>query len=163
MYNTPKELLDAFTSAPAVFQALLDGVTQEQAQAARGGDEGWSVVEVVCHLRDAEERSLERMRAMRDEDNPLIAGYDQEAWARDRNYAEDNLRDALAAFLRLREEHIAELSALSPDEWNRPGRHEEHGDISITGHTLHMVAHDLMHSAQIARQLGQASKLEPGL
>jgi hypothetical protein len=87
MYDTPKDLLDALRATPTVLEALLRDCTQEQAQRARGGDEGWSVVEVLCHLRDAEERALERMRAMRDQAAPFLPGYDQERWARERNYA----------------------------------------------------------------------------
>jgi phytoene dehydrogenase-like protein len=154
MYNIPKDLLDAYRAAPATLEHLLRDCTQEQAQQARGGDEDWSVVEVVCHLRDAEERALERMRAMRDQDNPFFPAYDQEVWARERNYASTNLRDALQAFLQFRQQHVAELEALPPRDWERPGRHEEQGQISITAQTLHMVAHDSMHAAQIARQLG---------
>lgn len=153
MYNLQKDLLDAFQSTSDTLRFLLREVTQEQAAAARGGDENWSVVEVMCHLRDAEERALERLRAMRDETNPFLPGYDQEAWARERDYAAQDLQDALAAFLRLREEHIKDLSALSGEDWERPGTHEEQGNITIFAHTLHMVAHDSQHAAQLARQL----------
>ncbi len=94
MANVSQDLLDSLRAMPEVLDALLEGCTQEQASAARGGDEGWSVVEVVCHLRDAEERALERMRLMRDNDNPVIPAYDQDTWARERNYAAANLRAA---------------------------------------------------------------------
>jgi hypothetical protein len=153
MYDIPKDLLDAFRAAPAIYEALLRGVSQEQAQAARGGDENWSVVEVVCHLRDAEERGLERMRAMRDQDEPLLPAYDQEQWARERNYAAGDLQAALAQFLRFREQHIDELAALAPGDWERTGRHAEQGIITISAHTLHLVSHDTIHAAQIAGQL----------
>ena len=153
MYDIPRDLIDAFRAAPEIYERLLRGVSQGQASAARGGDENWSVVEVVCHLRDAEERGLERMRAMRDEDDPPLPGYDQEAWARERGYASADLREALATFLALRARHIAELQALPPEGWERTGRHEEQGRISIWSHTLHLVAHDAIHAAQIARQL----------
>src|SRR5690349_3539044 len=106
MYDISKDLLDAFRAAPEIYEALLRGCTQEQAQSARGGDEGWSVVEVVCHLRDAEERALERMRALRDQPRALISGYNQEQWAKDRNYAAADLRAALAAFKQFREQHV---------------------------------------------------------
>src|ERR671936_578067 len=99
MYNVHGDLLDAFRAMPEVLVKTLEGCTQEQAQAARGGDEDWSIVEVVCHLRDAEERGLERMRAMRDQDDPPLAAYDQDQWARERNYAAADLREALDAFL----------------------------------------------------------------
>src|SRR5690348_4711731 len=100
MYDMIGDMIDAFSATPVVLQALLAGCTQEQAQVARGGDENWSVVEVVCHMRDAEERSIERMRAMRDEDDPFLPGYDQDAWAKERGYANGNLREALATYLK---------------------------------------------------------------
>ena len=153
MYDVTKDLLDGFKAAPDIFRALLGGVTQEQAQGARGGDEDWSIVEVVCHLRDAEERALERMRAMRDQDEPFLAGYDQEAWARERDYASQDMQGALQSYLQMKEQHIAELEALTPEQWERPGMHEEQGRITISAHTLHLVAHDSQHAAQIARQL----------
>jgi hypothetical protein len=153
MYDIARDLLDALRAAPEVYERLLEGVTQAQAQAARGGDEGWSVVEVMCHLRDAEERALERERTMCDQDHSFLAAYDQEAWARERNYADADLRDAQAAWLRLRAERVTLLSGLTPDQWRRGGRHQEQGDITIEAHVLHMVAHDTIHAAQIARQL----------
>jgi hypothetical protein len=150
MYDTSKDLLDALRAAPWAFEALLHGCTPEQAKAARGGDENWS----VCHLRDAEQRALERMRALRDQSVPFLYGYDQESWAIERQYAEANLQEAFAAFKRFRAQHVAELTALTPDGWERAGQHEEQGRITIGGHTLHMVSHDAIHAAQIARHLG---------
>ena len=155
MYNTTQDLLDAFGATPHTIQGLLRGHTHEQAVIARGGDENCSVVEVVCHLRDAEERGLERTRLMRDQTNPWLAGYDQAQLAKDRNYAATPLDDAVAAFLKLRTTHIAELAALSSQEWERPGEHEEQGTITIGNHILHLVSHDAIHLAQIARQLEQ--------
>ena len=153
MYDVRKDLLDALRAAPAVYEGVLHGYTAEQARAARGGDEGWSVVEVMCHLRDAEERALERTRAMRDADDPPLASYDQEAWARERNYAGADLSTALAAFVYLRTQHVDELAALPTAAWERTGRHEEQGQITISGHIQHMVSHDSINAAQIARQL----------
>ena len=158
MYNIPGDLLDAYKTAPEVFTALLQDCTQERAMAARGGDEGWSVVEVVCHLRDAEERALERNRQMRDENNPFLPAYDQDAWAKERNYAAADLREALAAFINFREQHCADLAALSPEQWERQGRHEEMGDITISSQVIHLVSHDTQHAAQIARQLAAAGR-----
>lgn len=124
--------------------------SRRSGHAPRGGDEGWSVVEVLCHLRDTEERALERMRAMRNKTNPLIHGYDQEPWARERAYAGDNMDSAFAAFVGLRAQHVVDLDALRPDEWERPGRHGEAGAVTILSHTIHIAHHDAVHAAQIA-------------
>ncbi len=153
MYNTPKDLIDALHSTPDTLGALLRGLSQEKALATRGGDEGWSVVEVMCHLRDAEEKAIERVRTLRDELDPHIAGYNQDSWAQERNYAGDNLEKALAQWRQFRRQHITDLEGLSPEQWVQVGTHEEYGPIDITNHTLHMVSHDAQHMAQLARQL----------
>lgn len=153
MYDSGKDLVDALAATPEALEALLAGVTQAQARAARGGDENWSVVEIVCHLRDAETRALEREQAMRDEPHPFLAAYDQEVWAAERDYAGQDLRAALDEFQAVRARRLAFLTTLTPDEWQRVGRHEEQGDITLQAHVIHIVAHDLVHLAQLGRQL----------
>lgn len=153
MYNSNKDLLDALRATPDTLNRLLTGVSQEQAQKAKGGDENWSVIEVLCHLRDAEEFGLQRDIRMRDCDNPDILPYDQEKLAIDRNYAAQELRLVLAEFLDKRQQRIAVLESLPPGGWERTGNHREMGTITIFSHTLHMVSHDAIHCAQIARQL----------
>ena len=153
MYDLHQELIDALQSTPETLKGLLSQATVEQARSAKGGDENWSVVEVICHLRDAEEISFQRMQAMRDQDHPKITGYDQEALARERSYSEADPHTDLNAFVDFRERHIMALSALSAEEWERSGEHGEFGQITIFAHTLHKVSHDAIHCAQIARQL----------
>jgi hypothetical protein len=153
MYDLHRDLIDAFKAMPETLTALLDGVSEAQARSAKGGDENWSVLEVVCHLRDAAQIGLQRMEAMRDQENPRISGYDQEALARERKYREDDLCAALAAFIAARGRHVAALSTLEPEQWERQGEHSELGRITIFEHTAHMASHDAVHCAQIASQL----------
>lgn len=153
--NITDILLDTFRSTPDILNGLLRNVSQEQAAAARGGDENWSVVQVLCHLRDAEERNLERIRLMRNQDNPVLEGYDQEQWARERNYAAARLDEALAAFLKRRAATLAELKTLASQEWERPGLHSEAGPITILSYLQRLLRHDAIHLAQIARQLSE--------
>jgi hypothetical protein len=155
MYNSTKDLLDALRATPDTLTGLLAGVTQAEAHAAKGGDEGWSVVEVLCHLRDAEDFSLQRIKLMFEQDNPDIHPYDQEKLAIERDYASEDLHAALFAFIRLRQREIALLESLAPEDWERSGNHLEIGRITIFSHALHKVAHDAVHCAQIARQLSQ--------
>jgi len=153
MYNSTRDLLDALRVTPDTLTGLLAGVTQEQARKARGGDEGWSVVEVLCHLCDAEEYGLQRDILMRDRDNPDILPWDQEKLAAERNYAAQDVRTALANFIALRQQRITVLDSLTPEGWERTGNHREIGTITIFSHVLHMVSHDAIHCAQIARQI----------
>ena len=153
MYDTPADILSAMRASAEVYTFLLTDVTHERASSAQGGDEGWSVVEVLGHLRDAEQISLARNRLMASQDNPTIQAFDQEALALERDYASARLEPTLNAFLDFRRQHLAFLESLSPDDWQRPGEHTEMGTISILNHQTHMVCHDSEHAAQIARQL----------
>jgi hypothetical protein len=147
------ELIGALNATPETLQGLLSKVTTEQARSAKGGDENWSVVEVICHLRDAEEISLGRVKAIRDQDCPRIVSYDQEVLAREQNYRDDDPYAALEAFVGFRKQHTAVLSELSAEEWERSGEFEAFGKMTISAHTIHKLYHDSVHCAQIARQL----------
>ena len=153
MYDLQHDLLDALKATPETLKGLLAGITNTQARSASGGDENWSVVEVVCHLRDAEEFFLKRMQAMRDQDDPLIIGFNQAVLAREGNYKVAELQSALKGFNILREQVVAEFSKLTPGQWQRTGQHNELGQITIFAQAVHHSAHDAIHCAQIARQL----------
>ncbi len=157
MYSTRRDISDALDAEIRILSALLHGyATSEQSAASviRNAKEGdWSVIEVTCHLRDTAERALDRMRQMRDRDEPLLAGYDQDAWARERRYAADDLSAVLSDFNERCRQYMLELGALPDAAWDRTGRHEEEGVVTIRGHALHQVAHIADHIAQIARLL----------
>jgi DinB superfamily len=153
MYNLPLELIDALKVMPDTLKGLLNNVSDGQARSAKGGDENWSVVEVICHLRDAEEFTIQRVESMRDQDNPQIVGYNQAALARERKYNDADLSSAFNAFIKYREYLITSLSALAPEDWERGGEHNENGHMTIFSYILHIVSHDAIHCAQIARQL----------
>jgi len=153
MYDLHHDLLDAFKATPDLLNGLLNPIDTAQARSATGGDENWSVVEVICHLRDAEEFFIKRYQSMRDQENPVIVGYDQEALARERNYKNADFRASLASFNALRRQTVSELSRLTPEQWQRRGQHTELGQITIFAQAIHHVAHDAIHCAQIARQV----------
>lgn len=147
MYDSCQDLLDALNATPVVIAVLIHQAGKRQSSPHNG----WGAVEIICHMRDVEERALERMRAMRDVAEPLLPAYNQETWVAERSYANADLQDALQSFQHFRSQHIAELSALSVDQWRQTGQHEELGLIDIFHHTLHIVSHDSIHTAQIAR------------
>ena len=156
MYDLNHDLLDALKAAPDTLNGLLNRTSSVKARSSIGGEENWSIVEVLCHLRDAEEFFIKRFQTMRDQDNPVIVGYDQEALARERNYKNADLRAAVISFSALRQQMVLELSKLTPEQWQRPGQHNELGQITIFVQVIHHVAHDSIHCAQIARQLKAA-------
>lgn len=153
MTNNQAELLNIYRSTPAVLRALLRNVPDATTRVTGQGEEAWSIVEIICHMRDAEAKVLERVRKMRDEDKPFLEAYDQAELAEQSAYRDQSLDDALESFIRIREEQIGELEVLDEAQWARTGMHEEAGETSIEDLTMHMAAHDVVHLAQISRRV----------
>jgi hypothetical protein len=153
MWGGPDELIDILRATPLVLRALVGGVDDERARTAPGERE-WSIVEVVAHLADAEEKAADRIARMTREDEPVIEGYDQVALAERRGYRRMNLSEVLTRFERLRAERIGLLEPLAAADWQRTGRQAEQGILTLYGLTAHMCKHDAVHLAQIARLVG---------
>jgi uncharacterized damage-inducible protein DinB len=139
---------------PVILKTILSGVTQERAQHATDGPVGWSVVEVMCHLRDWEPIFLERIRLMLETDNAQLPHYDQEAMAKDGNYASQNLQAAFDAYLSKRKELVNQLSSLTEAQWQRRGTHPRMGEHSMVELAGNVALHDLNHIEQMVRALG---------
>lgn len=152
MLDRRQEIQKTLRATPVVLRALVDGV--EDARLRRRPAPGeWAIIEVVGHLADTEERALARVRRMLAEENPVLAPFDQEALAEERRYLELDLDQELARLEQLRRDHLAVLEALDEPVWERTGRHEEHGELTVELYETHVAAEEVDHLAQIARLL----------
>jgi hypothetical protein len=153
MWGESDELIDILRATPVVLRTLVRGVDDERARRAPA-EEAWSIVEVVAHLADAEEKAADRIARITREDEPVIEGYDQVALAERRGYRQMSLSEVLARFERLRGERIRLLEPLAAADGQRTGRHVDQGILTLYGLTAHMCKHDAVHLAQIARLVG---------
>src|ERR1044072_223643 len=92
----------------------------------------WSIKEIMCHLRDMErEAYLARYRKMLAEDTPYLPNVDQDRIAAEKDYINQDARDALDKFKWLRAETIQTLENAAPEAWSRGGAHETDGPMTI--------------------------------
>jgi len=63
---SPHKALRTLRKTAALLDGTLAGVTHEQATSLRDGADGWSVLFIVCHLRDYEIAWRERIEHHRD-------------------------------------------------------------------------------------------------
>lgn len=135
---------------------LLAGVDQATATTLRDpndGDKGWTVVEVVCHLRDYDHIFLSRARQMVAEANPLLPGYDHEQLAIENRYNDQELSEVFTALQRSRTEFVAFFQDLDEGTWNRAATHPERGRFTMDDALMQVGLHDTLHIEQITRIL----------
>jgi hypothetical protein len=85
------------------------------------------------------------------EDNPLIQGYDQDAFASRLRYNERDMAPALEAFRCARVSTMQVLQLMTDDDWNRAGTHSESGRYTTEDWLRIYAAHAHNHAAQIQR------------
>lgn len=136
-----------------ILSHILGGLSQNQAQELRDGPDGWSIVEIVCHLRDFDQIFRARAEMMLNEDHPSLPAYDHEAMAVDRAYQQEQLSSALEQLKASRQESIAFFASLTPSQWERAGVHPERDRFTMTDAVMQVGLHDLDHLEQITRVL----------
>ena len=136
---------------------IISGVSQEAASSYRDGPDGWTVLEVLGHLRDFDGFFRHRAEMMLARDYPHLPAYDHEALAIERAYNQQDLMQVYAEFSASRQQSIEFFKGLSTDQWARTGVHPEHGHFTVTHAAMQVGIHDAMHIEQITRILQQVS------
>jgi FMN phosphatase YigB (HAD superfamily) len=110
----------------------------------------WSLVEIVCHLRDVEkEVNLPRLHAVMENDNPFLSGADTDPWAVERCYQTQAGPQALAEFVEVRRQTYTFLAGLPEQAWSRPARHALLGNTTLNELVGWILDHDRIHLAQL--------------
>jgi DinB superfamily len=121
----------------------------------RPDDKNWAANEVICHLRDIEEVYFVRFHAILANDDPKLYADPSAAdrFAEDRQYLRNDAGHALAAFRRRRDESLALLRSLTPEQWQRSCLHPTGGRRTIESFVTMLAWHDDNHLEQLRRAL----------
>ncbi len=157
MKGLPNEwLLEGLEQSAQTLAHILADVTQAEAQRIKDGDEGWSVLEIMCHLRDYQAIFAERIRRILEEEEPTFTPYDEQARLAlvvENDYANQNLRQVLDDYRSTRRQIIERLAPLDESQWQREGRFAVDDVVDLTMPVVHTLLHDADHTEQIARIL----------
>jgi hypothetical protein len=134
---------------------VLKNTTQGQATTLRDGPEGWTILEVVCHLRDFDGFFRHRAEMMLNQDTPDLPAYDHEALAIERAYNEQDLAYVYDELVTSRRATFRFFRKLSDADWQRGGNHPERESFSMTDAVMQVGLHDIDHLEQITRILEQ--------
>jgi hypothetical protein len=116
----------------------------------------WAAKEVICHLRDTEELFRARFDMIASLEEPRFPTLNPDVpdrWAEDRQYIRNDAGGALATFRTRREESLAYLRALTPEQWLRGGLHPTRGRMTPGDFVTLIAWHDENHFDQLRRAL----------
>jgi hypothetical protein len=160
-FTEGKDPLAMQRETPHLIATLIDGVPASRLT-ERPHPGKWSVVEIIAHLAEDEVTSTWRYRQMIENDGLPLPGFDQELWARLGDYGSWSVNDALTMFRLLREANLRMFERLSPEEWNRHGKHAERGSMTVRDLARQMAGHDRNHLEQIESILGKSASRQSG-
>lgn len=142
--------LKTLAETPARLKAALKGVSKKLG-AARPAPGKWSILEIVCHMRDMEaEAYLARYRRILAEDNPSLPDIDGDAIALERDYRSQSLPAVLREWSKLRKENLKLLKKVKGGQWERIGTHATAGRFSVADFLRRQaVGNDEAHLGQV--------------
>src|SRR5688572_2393847 len=147
-----RDLIARYAAGPDLLVAALAEVPEEALQ-WRPGPGKWSVHEVIVHCADSETNAHGRIRTLVAEEDPVIQGYDQDAWARKFDYHARSLGAALVTIEAVRANTVPILESLSDEEWAKMGTHTESGPYGAEDWLRSYGTHLEVHAAQIRRNV----------
>jgi len=143
-----REILSRLEELPRVLASLVHGVSDEVLR-RKPVPEKWSMLEILCHLRDVDQLFVERYSKVANHDRPALRIFNQDELAALLKYNEDNPASVLRELRAVREEAVALLYALAHQSWQRFGLHPKRGEFSIAAAADHHLSHDSSHVNQI--------------
>lgn len=132
---------------------ILKNISEDQAHDLQDGPEGWSIIEVVCHLRDFDIIFYNRVKMMLEQDHPQLPAFDHEAMAIEKNYQGEELAYAFYDLKESRERFAELFKSLTAEQWGRDGVHPERDSFTMTDALMQVGLHDITHIEQITRIL----------
>ena len=143
-----QDAIAALASMPGFLEAALQSADTGEAR-LRPSEDGFSLVEQACHLRDLErEGYLVRVRRILAEERPALEGFDGAAVARARNYLEEDAHAAAREFAAARRAVVALLAPLGEAELAREATFDDRR-ITLAELVAMMCDHDRGHRAEI--------------
>ena len=143
-------LLAGLEGTPAVLAGLLGGLAQDDARwDVRPDPDRYTLREIVAHLATVEPYWPERARRTREEEEPFFPRAPLES---DEVLARPPAVN-LAHFAASRAQFVQVLRELDESDWERVGRSEFLGTLTLENQAVFVCAHDGYHLKQIAQWL----------
>lgn len=136
-------------------ESIIQNTTTEALTTYRDSGDGWTVLQVLGHLRDFEALFYQRARLTVEHENPPLPFPDPDELARVNNYQGQMLEDVFATWKDSRDMYIEYLKARDEADWERPSQHPTRGAFTLHDQLFLTSLHDTLHIEQITRILAE--------
>jgi hypothetical protein len=120
----------------------------------------WSIKEIILHMADSEANSYVRCRKIIAENGSNVMGYDQDKWAENLKYKDQNIETSLELFKQLRLNTYNLLLTISDDKWENYCMHPEHGRVTLGDWLKTYTDHVHIHISQMRDNHDEWKKLK---
>lgn len=116
----------------------------------------WSIMQILCHLwRSEVEVHFQRLETILRQDDPFVAA--PAPPGPDIPPCHEDGYQVMRCFQQARENTIALLSGLGPEQWSRPARHSIFGLTNLLEMAHFTAQHDRLHITQLCQTLGKCA------
>ena len=150
--QNPQAVIAALENAPALLLPLIREVPPGHVK-RRPRSGKWSAHEHACHLAVVHKLFFTRLDLMLRDPQPQITPYQPDRDETEDHLLQLDLEESLTRFVSDREQLVATLKALRPEDWNRTAEHPEYSRYSIFIMFRHLALHDLFHGYRIEELL----------
>lgn len=112
-------------------------------------DGGWSIRNVLSHLRDAQGVLSYRLNLFLEHENPVLESQAVFEWAAREEERPPTAREIFDTYRASRQDTIIKLESLPLGSWWRTGQHEEFGPVSLRQQVSYFASHEITHLPQI--------------
>jgi uncharacterized damage-inducible protein DinB len=145
--------LDKLGKDITIIGYMLESASAEDLRTYRDGGDGWTVLEVLGHLRDYEELFIKRAQLTLTEESPALPNPNPDELAVTNQYNHQNAQAVFDKWAESRREFIKLLEGVADDDWERAGNHPRRGHFTLNDQLLLTAWHDVNHIEQIAHIL----------
>jgi len=140
--------LENLRETPEQIAVLLEGL-EEDVLTKKPEDGGWSIRQVVTHLRDAQGVLSARLKLLLEQENPVLTSQAVFEWATREEGRPTTTQDIFETYRNSRKETLTVLEGIPLKYWWRSGEHEEFGRMTLKKQVSYFAAHELTHLRHI--------------
>lgn len=154
-----EDVLTRLAEAPARLTRAFSGFEETKSTNGKVHSQ-WSPIEVLAHVRAANDIMEARLFSILVRDDPHMLAYDDVRWRDVARYTSLPPSESLEIMRLRRKELVNALRAISQEDWERTGMHEVRGTQRLMDIALSIADHEDEHCTQIERSMASIRRGE---